>query len=282
MKYILTLLVGALIGGALVWFFFLGAPRVKPLAGAPVRPPDPAGDPPGTAVLTLDEQFFSTLLGTMFKELDAPTFKLASNGGGHQDFAAAAGRDVAGLSAVRVEDGGARFITTQGEGGCQNQLVIAPEGSGVQTGVRLQNNQIIVPLAFSGSHDVPLFGCQNFKGSAQANIQLNFDAGQQTLSGQINVEGVNLEGISQGFSPIITSFVQNAINQRVNPITILRGQQLGLSIAMQNSNGMVKARARDIRSEAADGALRLHITYDFSGVRGAPSGGGSASAPPAP
>ena len=37
MKYILTLLFGLLLGGALVWFFFLGAPRMKPLAGTPVR-----------------------------------------------------------------------------------------------------------------------------------------------------------------------------------------------------------------------------------------------------
>ena len=36
---------------------------------------------------------------------------------------------------------------------------------------------------------------------------------------QINVEGVNVEGISPAFSPLVTTFVQNAINQRVNPIT---------------------------------------------------------------
>ncbi len=268
MKYILTLLLGALVGGALVWFFFLGAPRVKPLAGTPVRAPDAGGDPPGTAVLTLDEQFFSTLLGTMFKELDAPTFKLSSGESEAQgEFATPLVRYVERLSDVEAANGDARFVRTQG-GGCQNQLVIAPEGGGVQTGVQLQNNQIVVPLAFSGSRDIPLFGCQNFKGAAQANIQLTFNADQQTLSGQINVEGVNLDGIGQGFSPFVTTFVQNAINQRVNPLTILRGQQLGLSIPMQNSNGVVKARARDIRSEVKDGKLQLHVTYDFSGVRG--------------
>jgi hypothetical protein len=250
MRYILTLLLGAIIGGALVWFFFLGAPRIKHVAGTPVRAPDPGGDPPGTAVLTLDEQFFATLLGTMFKDLDAPTFKLAA-------------RDAADPFALD----GARILRAQ-DGGCQNQLVIAPEGSGVQTGVRLQNERIDVPLAFSGSYNIPLLGCRQFKGAAQANLQLNFDAAAQTLSGQINVEGVDVENVAPTFSGLITQFVQNAINQRVNPLTILRGQQLGLSIPMQNSNGTVKARAREVRSEVKDGKLHLHVTYDFGGERG--------------
>jgi hypothetical protein len=256
MKYILTLLLGLVLGGALVWFFFLGAPRVKPLTGTPVRAPEPGGDPPGTAVLTLDEQFFATLLGTIFKGLDAPTFKLASAGDGD----------------------GAGFVKTQG-GGCQNQIIITPEGSGVQTGVRLQDGQIIVPLAFSGSRE--FMGCQNFKGAARANIQLNFDAEQQTLSGQINVEGVDLEGVSPMFGPFVTTFVQNAINQRVNPITILRGQQLGLSIPVQNSNGTLKARAREVRSEIKEGKLHLHVTYDFSATRGADTTASASSGAPA-
>ena len=281
MKYILTLLFGAILGGALVWFFFLGAARVKPLAGTSVGPPDPAGDPPGTAVLTLNEQFFSTFLSTMFKELGAPTFKLASAGQRapeeEEESATVAERAVGGPRVAGLAGEGVRFVKTQG--GCENQLVIAPEGSGVATGVRLQNGQIIVPLAFSGSQNLPIVGCQNFKGAAQANIQLNFDAEQQTLSGQINVEGVNLEGISPIASPFITTFVQNAINQRVNPLTILRGQQLGLSIPVQNSNGTIKARARQIHSEIKDGALYLHITYDFSGARGNSSSSGAAATP---
>lgn len=263
MRYILMLLLGAIIGGALVWFFLLGAPRMKPVAGTPVRAPEAGGDPPGTAVLTLDEQFFATLLGTMFKDLDAPTFKLAAHD--RRDSFAPFALD------------GARLLRVQA-GGCQNQLVILPEGSGVQTGVRLQEGRINVPLAFQGSRDIPFLGCQQFRGAAQANIQLNFDADAQTLSGQINVEGVNVENIAPTFSGLVTQFVQNAINQRVNPLTILRGQQLGLSIPMQNSNGTVKARARDVRSEVKDGKLQLHVTYDFGGTRGAPD----ASAAPAP
>jgi hypothetical protein len=52
----------------------------------------------------------------------------------------------------------------------------------------------------------------------------------------------------------------------------LRPQQLQLLLPMQASNGSVKATVKDVRSEVADGALRLHITYDFSGTKGAPQG----------
>jgi len=37
---------------------------------------------------------------------------------------------------------------------------------------------------------------------------------------------------------------------------------------VQASNGSVKAQVKDVRSEAQDGSLRLHITYDFAGTKG--------------
>ena len=48
MKYLLVLVVGAIIGALLALYFFVGAPRVKETlrAGAPVQAPEAAGDPP--------------------------------------------------------------------------------------------------------------------------------------------------------------------------------------------------------------------------------------------
>jgi hypothetical protein len=146
-------------------------------------------------------------------------------------------------------------------------LTIAQEGSGARTSVSLKDGRISVPLAFSGSRNV--FGnCMNFKGAALANIALSFSREQQTLYGQINVEGVNLEGVSPIAGPFVTTFVQTAINQKVNPLFIMRGQQLTLNVPVEASNGTVRAQARDVRHEIKDGALRLHITYDFAGARG--------------
>ena len=247
MKYILTLVVGILLGGALAYFLLVGAPRGNKPPGEVVRAPEAGGPPPGTVVVTLDEQFFNTLLGTIFRDMGAPTFKLASAG------------------PPRAPAGGARFVKTQG--GCASQVVVNPEGAGVKTGVRLADGQIQAPLAFTGSYN--LFGqCLNFSGWAQGDIQLRFDQNEQTLYGQVNVQSVNLEGNMAMFGGVVTAFVQNAINQRVNPLVLMRGQQIALNVPVQASNGTLRAQAKDIRAEIEDGALRLHITYDFSGAAG--------------
>jgi hypothetical protein len=251
MKFILALLLGVVLGGALVYFLFVGAPGSKQAPGTAVREPDPSGPPPGTAVVELDEQFFNTLLGSIFSDLGPPTFRLASEATrltpGRRDFA---------------------FVRAQA-GGCQNQVVLAPEGGGVRTGVRLENGQVLAPLAFSGTYNVPLLGCQNFRGTAEANIGLRFDAPAQTLYGQLNVAAVNLEGMSPLLSGPVTAFVQNAINQRVNPLVLMRGQQISLNIPVQATGGTLGAQATDIRSEVKDKRLRLQITYDFNGAKGA-------------
>jgi hypothetical protein len=254
MKYILLLLVGALLGAALTFYIFVGAPRMKQAqTGAPLQAPDAAGDPPGTAVLTLDEKFFDTLLSTIFRDLNAPAFRLANVP--KESELALAGTD------------GVRFVQTQ-EGGCTNQVVLAQEGGGVRTGVSLKNGQIVAPLAFSGSR--ALFGqCMNFSGAAEANITLYFKPEEQTLYGQITISSVNLANVSPLANPLVTSFVQTAINQKVNPLVLMRGAQLSLNVPVQASNGTLKAQAKDVRSEVKDGALRLHVTYDFSGARAA-------------
>ncbi len=252
MRYLLTLLIGAVAGAALVYYLLVGVARIEKPPGEPVRAPEAGGSPPGTAVLTLDEQFFGTLFEAIFRDLNAPTFRLAA---------------AAGVTPFDPSDAatGVRFIKAQG--GCESQVVVAPEGSGVRTGVRFQDGQMLAPMAFSGSYNA--FGnCVPIRGWAQADIALNFNQADQTVYGQINVQGVNLEGVPPFFGGIVTQFVQNSINQRVNPLIIMRGQQLTLAVPVQASNGTLKAQAKDVRAEIKDGALRLYVTYDFSGVRG--------------
>jgi hypothetical protein len=83
----------------------------------------------------------------------------------------------------------------------------------------------------------------------------------------LNVVGVNVEGMSPILSGFVTAFVQGAINQRVNPIVLMRGQQLTLAIPVQAAGGSLRAQARDIREEAKDGKLRLYVTYEFRGEK---------------
>ena len=230
MKFILTLLVGILVGGAGAYFLFVGAPHARLPKGEPVRTPDPGGPPPGTAVVELNEQFFGALLDSIFRDLDRPSFPPAA-----------------------------------GEG-CQNRVVIEPSAGDVHTGVLMRDGRVVVPLAFSGSYN--FMGCQNVRGTAEAGMDFRFAPDEQTLYGQLNVAGVNVEGMPPVVSGLATAFVQGAINQRLNPIVLMRGQQLAMNIPIQASNGALRAQARDVRAEANEGKLRLYVTYDFRGAKG--------------
>src|SRR5205085_9915022 len=232
MRFILALVVGVVLGGAGAYFLFVGAPHARLSKGEVVRAPDAAGPPPGTAVVELDERFFNTLLSSIFKDLGKPVFP------------------------------------PKASAGCQNQVIIEPNADGTETSVVSQNNQVTVPLAFSGGYEVPFLGCQNFRGTAEANITFRFAADEQTLYGQLNVASVNVEGMSPLLGGLITAFVQGAINQRVNPLVLMRGQQLTLNIPVQAAGGTLRAQAREVHEEAKDGKLRLFVTYDFKGDKG--------------
>ncbi|HKQ99432.1 MAG TPA: hypothetical protein VJT09_02095 [Pyrinomonadaceae bacterium] len=255
MKYVLALITGlvGLVLGALVVLFLLGAPKAKSLPGLPVKAPDQGGDPPGTAVITLDEKFFDPLLGTIFRDMGSPSFPL----------------ELSSLERGLLDPSTVKVIPAALQGDCPDQVVIKPDGSNVKTGVRFTGGKIIAPLAFTGSKN--LFGCQRFQGWAQANIDLRFDQEKQTVYGWINVEGVNLDGAPEIVGGVATLLVQRSINQRINPLEILRAPQLSLAMPIQSTNGTLSAKVKDVRYEVADGKLILHLTFDFAGSRG---GGG--------
>jgi hypothetical protein len=242
MRYVVILLLGILLGaGAAI--FFLGAPRAKSMQGQAVQPPAQGGNPPGTIVIALDQSFIDAMLASTFSGLGTPTFQLGQN-----------------------REGFERIEQTLFQGGCTNTITLLPEGSGVKTGVQFRNGTVYAPMAFTGSYN--LAGCMQFKGWAQNSIKLTFDQEKQTVFGYVNVEGVNLEGVNPIANTLVTAFVQGAINQKVNPLVLVSEPQLSLMIPVKASNGMVKARAKDVRAEVLDGSLKLYLTYEFTGVKG--------------
>lgn len=246
MRYVGILLLGILLGvGAAM--FFMGAPSAKSVPGTAVRAPDQGANPPATVVIALEQSFVDAVLATTFSGLGTPTFQLGrGNGASTEQFTPAIFQD-----------------------GCSNSITLLAEGSGVKTGVQFHNGTVSAPMAFSGSYN--LAGCIQFRGWAQTNINLSFDEAKQTVYGNVDVQGVNLEGVNPIANTLLTTFVQGAINQRVNPLVLVTEQQLSLMIPVKASNGAVKARAKDVRAEILDGSLKLHLTYEFSGVReGAP------------
>jgi hypothetical protein len=245
--FLLGGLLGLLIGGALVFYMYGGAPRAAKAPGAPIQPPDASGVPPGTAQIVLRQDFFNQVLQTIFRDMNAPAFPLNLTG---QNYA----------ENPQV----VRYGLLQDGNQCEGKITLLPEGSGVQTGLRFENNRLSAPLAFTGSTSV--FGnCVNFTGWAQANLELRFDAEQQTVFGQINVETVNLDGVQPFISGFVTPVVQGTINQRVNPIQILQGKQLALNFPIAATGGTLQANVKDVRSEVKDNALNLYVIYDFAG-----------------
>jgi hypothetical protein len=244
MKYVAFLLLGALLGaGAAV--FFLGAPRARTAPGVKVGAPDTKGDPPGTVVVSLDQGFVDAVLSTTFSGLGTPTFNLGK------------------LQTPNSE----AMEQANFQGGCANKITLLPEGSGVKTGVQFVNGKISAPMAFTGSYNL-MGNCMQFKGWAQTSIDLRFEESKQTVYGNVAVEGVNLEGVSPIANNFVTVFVQTAINQKVNPLVLVSERQLSLMVPIKASNGSVRARAKDVKAEILNGSLKLHVSYEFEGVKG--------------
>jgi hypothetical protein len=245
MKYLLILLVGLVLGaGASI--FFLGVPRIKSAPGVLIQPPanPSAAD---TVVISVGSGFFDDLLDTVFRDLGPPAFNLAAL------------------------EGQPKIATVALQQGCANSITLVSEGSNSRTQVQFQEGKILAPMAFGGSYNL-LGNCMQFKGWAQTSIDLRFDQNTQNVYGQLTVDGVTLEGVNPVANNFVTVFVRNAIDQRVNPLELIRAPQLQLMIPVKASNGAVKAHVKDVKAEVLDGVLKLHISYEFSGAKGEPQG----------
>ena len=244
---ILGAVLGLILGFILTFYFFVGAPRAAQPPGIPILPPDASGLPSGTATVVLNQQFFNTVLGTIFRDMNAPSFPLNLTGQNNQP------------------DFQPEKIAFQQNGNCDGKIILLPEGSGVQTGIRLENGKINAPLAFRGSYN--LGSCIEFSGWAQAGLNLRYEEIEKTVFGQINVETVNLDGVTPLVSGIIAQFVQSSLNQRVNPIVILRGQQIALNLPIAATEGTLNAQVKEVRAEVKENALNLYVSYDFQGTK---------------
>ena len=249
--FLIGLILGVVAGGALIFYMYVGAPRAAKVPGAPIMPPDAAtAAAPATATVVLKQEFFNEVLKTIFRDMNAPAFPLNLSA-----------RNASSDSNVTS------FALQQPSDGCDGKITLKPEGSGTQTSVRFENGQILAPLAFAGSYNVPLVGCTNFTGWAEANLKLNYDPAQQAVFGQVEVQTVNLDGVTPLASGIVTPLVQNTINSRVNPIQILRGEQIALKLPIAVTGGTLNANVKDVRAEVKDNGLNLYVIYNLTGTK---------------
>src|SRR5947209_4469165 len=185
--------------------------------------------PAGEVVVVLNEEFLNSLLQAVASQPEPPSFPLSKDGG-------------AG-------------------GKCASQIQLLSEAAGTRTAMRFSDGRITAPVAFRGSYDAPLVGCLNFEGWADTAFDLQFDESRQALDARLTIRDLKLKNVPMSLvGGGLTGLVQDSIDARVNPVKILRAEQLGVPVMRGNN---LRLRAREVRHEVVGRELRLHIIYEI-------------------
>lgn len=186
--------------------------------------------PAGEVVVVLSEEFLNSLLVAVASRPEPPSFPLSKGGEGKK---------------------------------CESRVQLLREAQGTRTGVRFVEGRITAPVAFRGSYDAPLVGCLKFEGWADTSFQLEFNRERQVLGARVTVRDLKLKNVPTSLlGGGLTGLVQDAIDERVNPIEILRAEQLGARIPVTRTDEL-RLRAADVRHEIVGRELRLHIVYEI-------------------
>lgn len=243
-----ALVVAFLLGAILSYFLFGGVKRAESKPPPASAPPNPSQS--GTATVILDEGFFGAVMTTIFHDINAPSFPLAI-------------AQANGPASIAPPNASAFYQ----DSGCDGRIYLLEEGSGVRTAVQFKDGKVVAPLAFKGTYSF-LGVCMPFTGWAEANIEMRFDEAKQTVYGQLNIDSVNLDDLLSGLGNLVTPMIQRTINERVNPLEILRAPQLAMAINVKSSDGTFRAKVHHVDTEVANGQLKMKITYDFTGQKG--------------
>jgi hypothetical protein len=194
--------------------------------------------------ITLNEQFFDAFLETFFKNFKPVEFSVAK------------------IKNTEVKFENAAYHPKDGK--CSEVVKLEREISGTRTAVRFRDGRILAPLAFSGSYDIPLFGCVDFTGWAETNIELTFDQGKQSLLARVKVVNVNLNGVTGLGSGVLARLLQSSIDKKINPANILNAEKLSFILPLESQGGNLKLHATDMRPEVLPGELKIKIFYELS------------------
>ena len=197
--------------------------------------------------ITLNEQFFDTLLDAVFQNAGPPEFPLTSQQPNNS----------ADVNSAGIGSGPSRLPPA-----CNESIRILREGSGVKTAVRFREGRIYAPMAFDGNYNPPFIGCVNFAGLAETNIDLDFDPAGQRLIARANVFNVSLNGTGGVGGAVIAKMVQGSIDRKINPFEIVRLDKLSFPLPLK-SDTSVKMKAVGIKYEITNGSLVIHILYEF-------------------
>jgi len=111
-----------------------------------------------------------------------------------------------------------------------------------------------------------LMGCIEFSGSADAEVNLEFDNARRVLLAHFHLREIRLNNVPAIANGPLLNMVQNAIDRRYNPVELFTLEQLSSHVNVQPAGGALQLRASEVRPEITPSALILHIAYEF--VRG--------------
>jgi hypothetical protein len=188
--------------------------------------------------LSVNEQFLNSFLDAMFTNLKAPSAPLV----------------------ITASD---KDRTSAESYGCPSAITLQREEGGVRTAVKLEQGRITAPLAFAGSYNSTLLGCIEFRGWANTTWKLEFDRSRQILLARVQVEDIRLTNVPALASGSLVKIVQSAIDNRINPLELIRMDQLSARVPVAPAKGALRLRAKEVRPEIVPGNLHLHVTYEF-------------------
>lgn len=145
---------------------------------------------------------------------------------------------------------------------CRESIRLSREVNGVRTAVRFREGRIFAPIAFSGSYSLPIIGCIDFTGWTETEITLEFDAAGQRILARAKVVSVNLNGVGTVGSTLLTRLIQSSVDERVNPIELLRLDRLSFVFPIQDF-GSVRLNATGFRYAVQNGQITFFIPYDI-------------------
>lgn len=217
------------------------------------------------ATVTFNEALFNSFLDALFNNLKAPSFplSLAKLEAESVKPEVVSLRDSPLMTSAHNSTKALNIYAALKSGECASVVTLEREMSGVRTAVHFETGRIVAPLAFTGSYNAGLLGCARFQGWADTALNLEFDRARQVLIARVRVRDIHLKNVPQLANNTVVNLVQDAIDRRVNPIEILQAAQLSARVPIAASGGALRLLAKEVRPEIVQGALHLHITYEF-------------------
>lgn len=189
-----------------------------------------AQTPSSEALIVLDENLLNAVLAGLFRTDGALSYPLGADAGSRE---------------------------------CPSAVTLLPEADGTRTGIKLDDPRPVLPLAFRGSYDAGRLGCVRFTGTALAALDLYFDERRQALAARVEVQQLRLSNLPFLAAGGARTLVQETINRRVNPLTLLPLDRLSARLTIKDDAALA-VRATGVRTEVKDRALHLRIRYEFA------------------